>query len=151
MLSGKCSLGAVMLFFIASTASAGEFNSHKEPQSATKNGLTPSYRQVLRVRKPACFASWYGPGFFGRTMANGKRYDRTVAFVANKSLPFGTKLRITNVKNGLTIVAPVEDRGPYREGREMDLSYEAARQLHAIDEGVIRITYEIVERPASGA
>jgi len=57
-------------------------------------------------------ASWYGPGFNGRKMANGQIYDMNDISVAHRTLPFGTKLRITNLMNGKSIIAPVLDRGP---------------------------------------
>ncbi len=99
-------------------------------------------------------ASWYGPGFYGKRLANGRVYIKTDTFVAHRSLPFGTKLRIMNLTNGRSVVATVEDRGPYvpdMPGRDLDLSYAAAGELGARDAGVIPVTYEIIRHASSAA
>lgn len=87
-------------------------------------------------------ASWYGPGFHGRKTANGERYDQMAYTVAHKSMKFGTLLKITNPKNGRNIVVRVNDRGPYIEGRELDLSKAAAHELGLIKRGIARLKVE---------
>lgn len=87
-------------------------------------------------------ASWYGPGFHGRKTANGERFDQMAYTVAHKSMKFGTLLKITNPKNGRTIVVRVNDRGPYIEGRELDLSKAAAHELGLIKRGTARLKVE---------
>jgi len=87
-------------------------------------------------------ASWYGPGFHGRKTANGERYDQMAYTVAHKSMKFGTLLKITNPKNGRSLVVRVNDRGPYIEGRELDLSKAAAHELGLIKKGVARLKVE---------
>src|SRR5918995_7022236 len=67
-------------------------------------------------------ASWYGPGFHGRTTANGERYNMYELTAAHRSLPFGTKVRVTNRMNGKSVVVRINDRGPYGGGRVIDLS-----------------------------
>ncbi|MCK4386926.1 MAG: septal ring lytic transglycosylase RlpA family protein [Candidatus Pacebacteria bacterium] len=89
-------------------------------------------------------ASWYGPGFHGEKMANGQIYDQNKILVAHRILPLGLKVRVTNLKNSKSIVAYVLDRGPYTKkngkyDREIDLSYAAAKALHAIQPGVISV------------
>lgn len=74
-------------------------------------------------------ASWYGPGFHGRTTANGETYDQHAMTAAHKTLPFGTRLRVTNTANGRSAVVRVNDRGPFIPGREIDLSRAAADAL----------------------
>ncbi len=74
--------------------------------------------------------SWYGPKFHGKKMSNGKIFnmeDSTV--VAHKLLPFGTKVKLTRIDNGKSIVAIVQDRGPYVRGRDFDISRKAAEHL----------------------
>ena len=85
-------------------------------------------------------ASWYGPGFHGRTTANGERYDMYGYTAAHKTLPFGTKLRVCY--NGCVDVR-INDRGPYIGARELDLSAGAAGQIGLIDPGVanVEVTY----------
>lgn len=66
--------------------------------------------------------------------------------VAHKSLPFGTKVKFTNLETGATITATVQDRGPYKRGREFDLSYGAAKKLGTVKKGVAQLRAEIVHR-----
>ncbi|MEW5907615.1 MAG: septal ring lytic transglycosylase RlpA family protein [Patescibacteria group bacterium] len=96
-------------------------------------------------------ASWYGPGFWGKCRADGKIYhlDDNKIFVAHKDYPLGTRLKITNLNNGKTIVAKVLDRGPYIYGREIDLSYGAAKILGAIEPGLIPVRIEKIEHFSS--
>lgn len=90
-------------------------------------------------------ASWYGPGFHGRTTANGDSYDQMAYTVAHKTLKFGTLLKITNPRNNRSVVLRVNDRGPYIEGRELDLSKAAAHELGLIKKGVARVKVEKVK------
>lgn len=87
-------------------------------------------------------ASWYGPGFHGRKTANGEKFDQMSYTAAHKSLRFGTLLKITNPKNGKSIVVRINDRGPYIEGRDLDLSKAAAHELGLIRKGVARLKVE---------
>ena len=74
-------------------------------------------------------ASWYGPGFHGKTTASGERFDQHELTAAHKKLPLGTKAIVTNLKNGKTVQVEINDRGPYVGGRILDLSQAAASQL----------------------
>ena len=87
-------------------------------------------------------ASWYGPGFHGRLTANGEIYDSQGITAAHKTLPFDTLLRVTYKDK--SIVVRINDRGPYIDGRELDLSEGAARELGCIDVGVCKVTIEII-------
>ncbi|NOY35688.1 MAG: septal ring lytic transglycosylase RlpA family protein [bacterium] len=92
-------------------------------------------------------ASWYGPRFHGRKRADGRIYDQNEVLVAHRVFPLGMKVRVTNLLNGRTVVAPVLDRGPYvvKDGkydREIDLSLGAARALGAVKKGVIPVRIE---------
>lgn len=91
-------------------------------------------------------ASWYGRGFHGRYMANGNRYNMYAISVAHKTLPLGTKLKITNMEHGISVFATVTDRGPYVKGREFDLSYGAARALRIVGYGVYPVKVEYLGR-----
>ncbi|EKD42442.1 MAG: Rare lipoprotein A [uncultured bacterium] len=88
-------------------------------------------------------ASWYGPGFHGRKTANGETYNMYGISVAHKSLPFNTWLRVTNLKNSQRLFVRVNDRGPYIEGRTIDLSLGAATALKMTDQGVANVKIEI--------
>lgn len=93
-------------------------------------------------------ASWYGPGFNGRKMADGEIYDMNGISVAHRTLPLGTKVKITNLINGKSIIAPVLDRGPYVKNskgqftREVDLSSAAADVLGTKHSGVVKVKIE---------
>jgi len=92
-----------------------------------------------------CIASYYGKDWHGRQTANGETFDRTAMTAAHKKLPFDTKVRVTNPKNGKSVVVRINDRGPYVKGREFDLSEAAARKLGMTEEGVCRVKVEILE------
>ncbi len=84
-------------------------------------------------------ASWYGPGFHGRMTANGEYFDQNAMTAAHKTLPFGTRLRVTNPRNGVSVVVRINDRGPFIPGRDLDLSREAARVLRIDGVGRVEI------------
>src|SRR5688572_227481 len=81
-------------------------------------------------------ASWYGPGFHGRRTANGERYDQDGLTAAHRTLPFDTRVRVTNLANGRTVELRINDRGPYIGGRIIDLSRAGARVIGLIGPGV---------------
>jgi rare lipoprotein A len=88
--------------------------------------------------------SWYGPGFHGRRTASGETFDTNDLTMAHRSLPLGSKVRVTNLDNGRSVVLRVNDRGPYVRGRIADLSHAAARRLDFIDDGVVRARIELL-------
>ena len=89
--------------------------------------------------------SWYGPGFHGNPMAWGETFDMTdPTIVAHKTLPRGTKLRLTNPSTGKSIEVRVADHGPYKGKRELDLSWAAAEELGMVDQGVAWLKVEML-------
>ena len=74
-------------------------------------------------------ASWYGPGFQGRRTANGERFNTHELTAAHRSLPFGTRVRVTNKTNGRSVVVRINDRGHYAGGRVIDLSNASAQAI----------------------
>lgn len=89
-------------------------------------------------------ASWYGPGFHGRKTANGERFNMHELTAAHRSLPFGTKVRVTNQKNGKSVVVRINDRGPYAGGRVIDLSRGAAQALSMVGAGVAPVKLQVL-------
>jgi rare lipoprotein A len=87
-------------------------------------------------------ASWYGPGFHGRKTTSGEVYDQNGHTAAHKSWPLGTQVRVTNLDNGRTTEVRINDRGPFVSGREIDLSYAAARELDMIGPGTCNVKLE---------
>ncbi len=97
------------------------------------------------VDKGTMKASWYGPGFHGQKTANGEVYDQMSFTAAHKSLKFGTLLKITNPKNKKFVVVRINDRGPYVQGRDLDLSKAAALELGFVRNGVTKIQVEEIK------
>ena len=92
-----------------------------------------------------CTASWYGADFHGKPMANGRKFDMNDKMtVAHKKLKFGTKVRITNLKNGKEIISVVRDRGPFVNGRCVDLSRAGAQKLGFEKRGHTRVKVEVI-------
>jgi rare lipoprotein A len=87
-------------------------------------------------------ASWYGES---QMTASGERFDRHALTAAHRTLRFGTRVRVTNQRNGRSVIVRINDRGPYGgHGRIIDLSEAAARELHMIDAGVVPVTLEVL-------
>src|SRR5262245_410814 len=87
-------------------------------------------------------ASWYGTGFHGRRTASGQVFDQERLTAAHKTLPFGTKLRVTNLRNGRSVLVTVTDRGPYVRNRQLDVSFGAARRLGLVGTGTAPVLVE---------
>jgi rare lipoprotein A len=83
-------------------------------------------------------ASWYGPGFHGRQTANGERFNTNDLTAAHKTLPFGTKVKVTNEQTGKSVVVRINDRGPYAKDRVIDLSKASAQTIGI--SGVAKVT-----------
>ena len=89
-------------------------------------------------------ASYYGKRFNGRKTASGERFSNSKLTAAHKTLPFGTKVKVTNLKNGKSVKVRVNDRGPFVAGRIVDLSAKAARKIDLIEDGVgaVKVQYK---------
>jgi len=90
-------------------------------------------------------ASWYGPGYHGRTAADGSRFNQRKLTAAHRVLPFGTVVRVTNLENGRDVKVRITDRGPFVEGRIIDLSKKAAKKLKMKEQGVARVRIEVLQ------
>lgn len=90
-------------------------------------------------------ASWYGREFHGRPTASGERYDMHELTAAHRTLPFGTRVRVTNLENGRSVRVRINDRGPFVDGRIIDLSYGAAKKIAMVKAGVVRVRLEILD------
>lgn len=88
--------------------------------------------------------SYYGQKFHGRPTANGETFDMNMLTGAHKTLPFGTRLRVTNEDNGKSVEIRINDRGPFIKGRELDLSQAAAQEIGLILYGVKKLKVEIL-------
>ena len=89
-------------------------------------------------------ASWYGPGFYGNYTANGEIYRQGTMTAAHRTLPFGTKVRVTNLRNGRSAVIRINDRGPFVDHRVIDLGHGAASSLGLISSGIAQVKLEVL-------
>jgi len=89
-------------------------------------------------------ASWYGPGFYGNRTANGEVLRPGSLTAAHRTLPFGTRVRVTNLWNGRTAVVRINDRGPFHGARVIDLAHGAANQLGLTASGVAQVKLEVL-------
>lgn len=89
-------------------------------------------------------ASFYGPGFAGRKTASGAIFRPEELTAAHRSLPLGTRVRVTNLSNGQSVLVTINDRGPYIRGRHIDLSVAAARVIGMLNRGVAQVAIDIL-------
>jgi len=89
-------------------------------------------------------ASYYGRKFHGRRTASGERYDMKAMTAAHPALAFGSRVEVTNLKNGRTVQVRINDRGPFIKGRIIDLSYAAAKRIGMLSQGVVKVSVRTV-------
>lgn len=128
--SFKYGMGLLFLFPMLSACSGSLSKAPVVPQ------VNPvSFYETELLHEEEGYASWYGPGFYGRKTASGQRFTKHKFTCAHRKLPFGTRLQITNLQNGKSIEVTVNDRGPFIKGRVVDLSYAAAKEIGLIKAG----------------
>lgn len=106
----------------------------------------PPPRPELWDGKGTCegLASFYAGKFLGRKTANGEVYTGKQLTAAHRVLPFGTRVRVKNLKNGLDVIVRINDRGPFVDNRVIDLSPKAAKRLHMVSDGVVPVRLDVV-------
>ena len=114
--------------------------------SALSAGGCATSHDLVRPQVPAQvgLASYYGRAHDGRRTASGEVFDMHAMTAAHPTLPFGTQVRVTNLGNGRRVVVRINDRGPHKGKRIIDLSYGAARELGLVGAGVGRVRVEVV-------
>lgn len=141
-------LGAFIAFGVTACGTAhapGQASAHAYRDTGTRE--TPKVRKATykkRSYRTVGWASWYGRKFHGRKTASGERYNMNAMTAAHRTLPFGTKVRVTNLGNGRSVVVRVNDRGPFIKNRIIDLSRRAAGKLGFIKNGKTRVRIRIV-------
>ena len=118
--------------------------SASSPHASSKTSA--STRKPLAVWE--CTSSWYGDDFDGQPTANGETYDMYAATAAHPTLPLGSIVRVVNPRNHRSQIVRINDRGPYVEGRELDVSYEVARRLGFDQHGLAKVRLELLEVPS---
>ncbi|NEO84950.1 MAG: septal ring lytic transglycosylase RlpA family protein [Spirulina sp. SIO3F2] len=123
------------------------------PALSVPNTPRPRYRATVRptASTPTWSgqrgqASWYGPGFHGRRTANGERFNQNAMTAAHRTLPFGTRVRVTNLNNGRSAIVRINDRGPFIHGRVIDLSRAGASAIGMLGSGVAPVQVEVIGR-----
>jgi rare lipoprotein A len=108
---------------------------------------TDTYRRGFQRGVEYGKASYYGyrDEFNGRKTASGETFDRNSFTAAHRSLPFGTLCRVTNLSNGRSVIVRINDRGPFKAGRIVDLSYAAAKEIGSIQSGVADVKVEVLK------
>ncbi len=143
-----------MLFTLQGCISFVRFASkdkEKETEYIDKGNVTiteidPERTKSLRVLySEEGYASYYSYEFHGKKTANGEIFDKDKPSAAHRTLPLGTIARVTNLKNGKSIILRINDRGPFKSGRILDVSYAAAVQLDFVKEGITKVRIDVLE------
>jgi rare lipoprotein A (peptidoglycan hydrolase) len=145
-------LGLGMLVFIP-TANPTATGKPGSPLPSNVENYSPSTTKLAAGQtKPLavweCTTSWYGDDFDGQPTANGETYDMYADTAAHPTLPLGSIVRVVNIRNHRSQVVRINDRGPYIEGRELDVSYEVARKLGFDQHGLAKVRLELLKVPS---
>jgi rare lipoprotein A (peptidoglycan hydrolase) len=127
------------------TSSSSQYSSPNS-QFGSRHSIQPKPLAVWE-----CTTSWYGEPFNGQPTATGEIYDMYGETAAHSTLPLGSIVRVVNTRNHRSTVVRINDRGPYVEGRELDVSYEVARQLGFDQSGLAKVRLELLEVPSRPA
>ncbi|WP_419870127.1 septal ring lytic transglycosylase RlpA family protein [Chryseobacterium sp. CT-SW4] len=107
-------------------------------------GIYSFTNNTLNAKKTS-YASFYHDKFNGRKTASGEIFDNSKFTAANRTLPFGTKVKVTNLKNGKEVIVRINDRGPFHASRVLDITKAAFSEIGNTDLGTIPVSYEIVD------
>jgi hypothetical protein len=151
-------LGVGMLVFTPAVnpTTAGRMSNPNQTALSQNAPLYPQLKSEVNGQpKPLavweCTSSWYGDDFDGQPTATGETYDMYATTAAHPTLPMGSIVRVVNTRNHRSQVVRINDRGPYIEGRELDVSYEVARRLGFDQRGTAQVRLELLEVPTRPA
>jgi len=139
-------LGALILTPSANPKPAAKVTAPPSSVPQTSYSAYPGHQKPLAVWE--CTTSWYGEDFNGQLTANGETYDMYADTAAHPTLPLGSIVRVVNTKNHRSQVVRINDRGPYVEGRELDVSYAVARSLGFDGRGLAKVRLELLKVPS---
>jgi rare lipoprotein A len=123
----------------------GHFGWAKADSLGSSSGAGSSLGRQLAALVQEGVVSWYGAAFHDRPTASGERFDSGALTMAHPSLPFGTRVKVTNLRNGRAVVVRVNDRGPFVGKRIADLSQAAASEIGMMRRGVARVRLEVLQ------
>ena len=130
---------------------AAKPNVSSEPQEEPDENSTTEATDIPADRKPMStetgLASWYGPPYHNRRASNGEVYNMHAMTAAHRTLPLGSIVRVTNVKTGSSAVVRITDRGPFIEGRIIDLSLAAAKATDVWKAGIAQVRLDVLKTP----
>ena len=135
----------VLSLFLASCASSPRFTKDRYAEPKVNPAKSPATSSNTKATTYEGKASYYAHDFHGKKTANGETYDMHALTAAHRSFPFGTKVRVTNTDNGKSCIVRVNDRGPLKLERIMDLSLAAAEALDMMKTGTASVTLEVLE------
>jgi rare lipoprotein A len=150
-------LGLGMLVLIPSINPTSAVRASNPPLTTPSSAPTVTSNPVIPAdqRRPLavweCTTSWYGEDFDGQPTATGETYDMYAITAAHPTLPLGSIIRVVNQTNNRSQIVRINDRGPYIEGRELDVSYEVARRLGFNQRGLAKVRLELLEVPSRPA
>jgi len=147
-------LSVLTLVPSANPAASTTGGSPRQSTSAPLVGSTLDFESNGQQRPLAiweCMTSWYGEDFDGQPTANGETYDMYSETAAHPTLPLGSIVRVVNPRNHRSQVVRINDRGPYIQGRELDVSYAVARKLGFEERGTAKVRLELLEVPSRPA
>ncbi|RMF58956.1 MAG: septal ring lytic transglycosylase RlpA family protein [Calditrichaeota bacterium] len=124
------------------SSSSTEKKVSEKPEPVKETESPPSSVEAVEIQYGK--ASYYADKFHGRPTASGEPYDRNKLTAAHRTLPFGTRCRVTNLANGKSVIVRVNDRGPHVESRVIDLSYRAAKEIGLIQAGIADVKVEVL-------
>ncbi|CDF78891.1 rare lipoprotein A [Formosa agariphila KMM 3901] len=101
--------------------------------------------QTVLAQKTTGKASYYSNEFQGKETASGELYNASELTAAHRTLPFNTKIKVTNLRNNKSVIVRINDRGPHKKSRIIDLSFTAAKTIDLIHEGIANVKLEILE------
>ncbi|MEW5800185.1 MAG: septal ring lytic transglycosylase RlpA family protein [Bacteroidota bacterium] len=138
-------LSVVAVLFLASCSSSPRFTKDRFDEPKISSSKPPGKNLSGRPSTAEGIASYYAHDFHGKKTANGEMFDMHKLTAAHRSYPFDTKVRVTNLDNGKSVVVRINDRGPFKLERIMDLSLGAAEALDMMKTGTARVLLEVVE------
>ncbi len=128
-----------------SCSSTGAMRGSGNSEDSGRSMLSRDRDQLNEARIIVGKASFYAHDFHGKKTANGEIYDMNGLTAAHRTLPFGTRCRVINLANDKSVILRINDRGPFIEGRVIDLSRGAAEALDGIESGIMDVKIEILE------
>src|SRR5229473_3135578 len=140
---------ALALSVVSFGAAQGPLKSGPVPAKLVYQAKMASKKSVAKKPYQVGTASWYGQDFVGKPTASGEPYDMYDMTAAHPTLPLGSYVKVTNLRNGRAVVVRVNDRGPIIAGRIIDLSYGAAEVLKFEDHGLQKVRLDVVKKGTS--